>query len=59
MNILQSLRDFIDSSKRVLIISRKPEWKEYSAMVKVTGLGIIIIGIIGYLVLLVLTLLGI
>ncbi len=46
--------NFIQSSQRIFNVSRKPDWKEYSAMAKVTGLGVIVIGVIGYIVKLVL-----
>lgn len=44
--------DFIESTRRILIVSKKPAGKEYSEMAKITGLGIILIGVIGFLVLL-------
>ena len=42
------LGEFIASSKRIFYISRKPSWKDYVEMSKVTGLGIILIAIIGF-----------
>lgn len=45
-----AIKDFIESSKRILTIAKKPDWQEYSLMIKVTLLGMIIIGLIGYLV---------
>lgn len=59
MNPIQSLKDFMESSRRVLVIAKKPDWKEYSAMIKVTGLGIAIIAVIGYIVLLIFTIAGV
>jgi len=44
------IQAFIQSSARIFNVSRKPDWPEYSVMAKVTGLGIIIIGIIGFIV---------
>ena len=52
-------QSFLASARRVIVISTKPEWKEYIAMAKVTGIGIIIIGIIGFVLQLVFSLLGI
>lgn len=46
--------NFVSSSQRIFNVSRKPDMKEYSAMAKVTGLGVIIIGVIGYIVKLIL-----
>lgn len=41
---------FLDDSKRIFTISKKPTKDEFLAMVKVVGIGIIIIGVIGYLI---------
>ncbi|HIH21472.1 MAG: protein translocase SEC61 complex subunit gamma [Candidatus Diapherotrites archaeon] len=50
IDISGKIRAFIDDSKRIFTISRKPTKEEFLTMLKVTGLGIIIIGIIGYIV---------
>ncbi len=42
--------EFLESAKRVLTVSKKPDYKEYLTMVKVTGLGILLIGVLGYLI---------
>lgn len=57
--VLKKLAEFIASSKRVLIIARKPNWQEFQAMAKVTGLGVIVIAIIGYIIYLLFALSGI
>lgn len=49
---------FFESSKRIYIVSKKPDSKEYSTMAKVTGIGIILVGIIGYIVTLIFALAG-
>jgi protein transport protein SEC61 subunit gamma and related proteins len=33
----------------VLKVTRKPTWPEYTTLAKVTGLGILVIGMIGFL----------
>ncbi|MDO8628050.1 MAG: protein translocase SEC61 complex subunit gamma [Candidatus Diapherotrites archaeon] len=58
-NPLSMLTEFLEAASRVLTISKKPTWKEFSAMAKITGIGIIIIGILGYIVILLITVLGI
>lgn len=50
---------FLSSSKRVLIIAKKPAKDEFMAMIKVTAIGIIIIGVIGIFVQLFFVLTGI
>lgn len=59
LNIGSMLRGFVDSSKRVLIIAKKPTWEEFQVMAKVTGIGIIIIGVIAYVIYLIFALSGI
>ncbi len=45
---MDSLRTFISSSRRVFVIAKKPDWKEFEVMAKVTGIGILIIALIAY-----------
>ncbi len=47
---LDGIASFIASSKRVLIISKKPDWNEFQTMAKVTGVGIVVIAVIAYIV---------
>ena len=46
----EKLRNFLAESRRVLLVTRKPSWKEYKMATKITGLGMIIIGTIGLLI---------
>ena len=48
LHILENLKMFISSSRRVLLIAKKPDWKEFEVMAKVTGIGILIIALIAY-----------
>jgi len=48
--VLHYVTKFIDDSKRIFTISKKPAWDEFKIMAKVTGIGILIIGIIGFFV---------
>ncbi|HLD59093.1 MAG TPA: protein translocase SEC61 complex subunit gamma [archaeon] len=59
LNLPGKLRDFLSSSRRIFIISKKPSREEFTTMVKVTGIGIIIIAIIGFIVIITFTLTGI
>jgi protein transport protein SEC61 subunit gamma-like protein len=47
---MSKLSKFWKSSKRIFLISKKPSSKEYWTMAKVVGLGMILIGIIGFIV---------
>ncbi|MCK4405216.1 MAG: protein translocase SEC61 complex subunit gamma [Hadesarchaea archaeon] len=49
---------FFSNCKRVLRIARKPDKNEYLQVAKITGLGITLIGFIGFLILLVGVFLG-
>jgi protein transport protein SEC61 subunit gamma-like protein len=50
LKIMEKLKAFIANSRRVLVIAKKPDRKEFETMAKVTGIGILIIGIIGYVI---------
>lgn len=50
MNInKESIYGFLKQCERVLRISKKPDNEEYLTVAKVTGVGIIIIGLIGFI----------
>ena len=44
---------FIEESKRVLMVSKKPNNKEFTTMARATGLGIVVIAVIGFVVFLI------
>ena len=50
MNVQESFNKFIKDSKRVLKVSRKPDGNEYLELAKISALGVVIIGGIGYLI---------
>ena len=50
MSLLDRLKEFLMESRRVLKVTRKPSSFEFKTIVKVAGLGIIIIGIVGFIV---------
>ena len=52
MNIKETTSDFIKQSKRVLKVARKPDREEYFNFSKVTAIGIAIIGVIGFVIVL-------
>ncbi|MDD5148684.1 MAG: protein translocase SEC61 complex subunit gamma [Candidatus ainarchaeum sp.] len=59
LNFAGKIGNFLASSKRVLVIAKKPSKDEFMAMMKVTAIGVIIIGIIGVIVQLVFVLTGV
>ena len=50
MDFKESFDKFIKDAKRVLKVSRKPDGKEYLDLAKVSALGVVIVGGVGYLI---------
>lgn len=50
MKTLQKLGNFAKECNRVLKVTRKPNKDEFVTVVKAAGLGILIIGFIGFLI---------
>ncbi|MBU7028752.1 MAG: protein translocase SEC61 complex subunit gamma [Theionarchaea archaeon] len=44
------MKEKLGTYTRVLRLARKPDTKEYNQVAKVTGLGILLIGAIGFLI---------
>ncbi|WP_456418879.1 protein translocase SEC61 complex subunit gamma [Methanocaldococcus infernus] len=42
--------EFIEECKRIWLVLRKPTKEEFIAVAKITGLGISLLGIIGYII---------
>ena len=47
MDVLLTIRTFVRESSRVMNVASRPRRKEFEKIVKITGLGIILIGLIG------------
>ena len=58
MNVQEDFNKFIKDSKRVLKVSRKPDLPEYLELAKVTSIGVVIIGVIGFAIFLIGKLIG-
>jgi protein transport protein SEC61 subunit gamma-like protein len=52
-SLIQKLKSFYGECVRVLRITKKPDKMEYTTIVKVSGIGIALIGLIGFLITLV------
>ncbi len=48
--LVTKLAKFIAESKRVIKVTKKPTKKEYMTIVKVSAAGILIIGLIGFII---------
>lgn len=55
---MSKLSDFISQIRRVLLVSNKPDKEEFKLSIKITGIGIVIIGIIGFLIFIIAQLFG-
>ena len=49
-NLLVRFKSFLFQSKRVLQLTKKPGRQEYIMIVKISGIGILIIGAIGFII---------
>lgn len=47
------LKDLVERIRRVLLVSSKPDKEEFKQSVKITGLGILVIGLIGFIIFLI------
>ncbi|MBE6502358.1 MAG: protein translocase SEC61 complex subunit gamma [Methanobrevibacter thaueri] len=50
MNVQEDFNKFIKDAKRVLKVSRKPDGNEYLDLAKISALGVVVVGGIGYLI---------
>ncbi len=58
MKFVEKFKEFLSSSRRIISISQKPGKKEFWLMAKIIGLGIIIIGVVGFLIKVIMNFLG-
>ncbi|MBE6504125.1 MAG: protein translocase SEC61 complex subunit gamma [Methanobrevibacter sp.] len=58
MNVQERLDKFVKDSKRVLKVSRKPDRAEYFEFAKITALGILVIGVVGFVIVIIGQLIG-
>ena len=50
MKLTTRLKSFATECRRVFRVTRKPTKQELGVMIKVTGLGILLIGLLGFIV---------
>jgi len=58
LNPVARLKAFWLQARRVVLVSTKPDPDEFKISMKITGLGIVIIGVIGFIVFMLATILG-
>lgn len=50
MAVIEKLKVFAAKSKRVWLVMKKPSKKEFGAVAKISALGILILGVLGFLI---------
>ena len=50
MKLLDDLKAFATKSKRVWLVLKKPSRKEFEMVAKVSAIGVVILGLIGFLI---------
>ncbi|MDD5254184.1 MAG: protein translocase SEC61 complex subunit gamma [Candidatus Nanoarchaeia archaeon] len=50
MKLITRFTSFLQECKRVFTITKKPSKTEFIAIVKVTGIGIALIGLLGFII---------
>jgi protein transport protein SEC61 subunit gamma-like protein len=50
MNNMGKIRNYLSECRRVLKLTKKPDRNEFKMIVKVTGIGLLAIGLIGFIV---------
>ena len=58
MNVEETFNKFIKDSKRVLKVARKPDLPEYMELAKISAIGVVIVGAIGFVIVLLGSLIG-
>jgi protein transport protein SEC61 subunit gamma-like protein len=54
----ESISRFIKMNQRVLRVAKRPDREEFINVAKITGLGIIVIGVVGFVISLIAQVLG-
>ena len=58
MAVQESLQNLMKDEKRVIKVSKKPDREEYFNFSKVTAIGILLIGLIGFIIVIIGMLIG-
>ena len=53
-----NIRGLVERMRRILLVSSKPDKSEYRQTVKITGLGFVVIGLIGFVIFILVQLIG-
>lgn len=56
--MISKISGFIQQARRVLLVSNKPDKHEFRQSVKITGIGMVILGVVGFMIFLLVQLIG-
>ncbi|MEK6958742.1 MAG: protein translocase SEC61 complex subunit gamma [archaeon] len=59
MNPVENVSKFLDDARRIFYVSKKPNKEEFKRIAIITALGIVIIGMMGYIIYLIFAISGI
>ena len=49
-NITERVNTFLDNSKKVFKLAKKPTFKEARLILRVSGIGVVVLGFVGYVI---------
>ena len=50
MDKAEQLKAFVEKSKRVWLVLKKPTKKEFTSVAKISAIGILLLGVLGFLI---------
>ena len=50
MKLIENLKAFAAKSKRVWLVLKKPSRKEFETVAKISAIGILILGVLGFII---------
>ncbi len=56
--MISKITNFIQQTRRVLLVSSKPDKHEFRQSIKITGIGMLLLGIVGFIIFLIVQLIG-
>lgn len=48
LKLKEKWEDFATSTNRILTVSKKPDTAQYLTMIRITALGLVVLGVLGY-----------
>lgn len=58
MGFIDRIKNFINQSKRVILVANKPDVEEFKSSAKISAIGIAIVGVVGFVIFMVVQIIG-